>query len=1295
MMKRIALHICCIVSMLATALGVKAVSLSDFTYNREGFFEINTPEDMMNLSAYVNEGNTCRTFTFKVMVGELDFTGIENFVPIGTDYRHYFSGTFDGQGVVIKNLSVTAENISAGLFGRTSQATVQNIIMDESCSITNKKYETGGIVGYQEGGTVANCVNKAKVSGEGSKTGGIVGQATYYSYLIGAEIKSCTNAGEVISTGKAGGIAGSVGNYCTITGCQNSGNISGQDYVGGIIGDVFTRSSIITCVNSGNVSGNNQVGGIVGQNWDGSLLRGCVVTGGNVTGLTCVGAIAGSHAVTLSRNYYYQAVNVIAGGKEYTGTTERGVGENGQAPHDVKEMKAGSGMTYHNCAVLSTDEGNEETGDEEEDLLQGMYNEATGCYEIGSVSDFNRFAIFVNVGNTCEGMTFVVTASELDFKDETDFAYVGMYHDQTITKFSGTFDGQGVTFKNLFIDHEIEGMYWIGLFAHVNGAVKNIVMDESCHVAGRSSTGSFVGYLADGGTVTGCHSSALVEGEYEIGGIVGGTASNTTIDNCSFSGKVIGENILGGIAGSIYKEAKISNCINSGKIESTLEPESSEKNIKYGYPLSGSDIGGIVGRNFFGKIFRCINTGEVSGPSFIGGIVGYCLEGTVRDCSNSGKVYASDGNVGGIAGFNRSDAWDRSNSYVLNCKNTGEISAQNYSAGGIIGMNYGTISGCVNSGNIACGKKRAWESSKGEVYYVSRCGGICGYGSGNIYDCSVTKDVVIKGESANVGGILGDSKGANISGCIVEEASISGDKRIGGIVGGATRNTLIMECQNLSDVSGNLHIGGIAGCLVTNNDISTASASEMSEIRRCVNHGNIYSARAAAGGIAGMSHDIIRQSSSSGNVTAEVSGAGGIVGYASGTISDCIVTGGTVLSNKYLAGAIAGQVFRTSERSIFLSENYYVEAVTVKCATENYEKETPRGIGNGTDADDMSEYTDPDTGVTGYNCAMLKLDYEPPYVVTLDDFTQIADSTYAITSVDDMMNLASFVNSGNTCEGLMFLVTVTELDFAAVGNFEPIGHEGRRFAGMFNGQGVVIKNLKIEQEEFSCVGLFGYLTGQVSNVTLDSSCTISGGEYVGGIVGKCWGGSVINCSIGSDAAENPNMTKQRRREGGLSAATIVGNNYVGGIVGGNFFGSISDCLVKNVTVSGESYVGAIIGNNSNGILSENYYQESVIVVVGENTYDGSTPRGLGAAADSQPTDVDEIIVDGETYFNGTALSVDTGIEVIPESNRQTEDDSWYDLSGRKLPHLSSLQGVSEGRLPKGIYIHRGRKIVVR
>ena len=1291
MMKRIALHICCIVSMLATALGVKAVSLSDFTYNREGFFEINTPEDMMNLSAYVNEGNTCRPFTFKVMVGELDFTGIKDFVPIGTDYRHYFAGTFDGQGVVIKNLSVTAENISAGLFGRTSQATVQNIIMDESCSITNKKYETGGIVGYQEGGTVANCVNKAKVSGEGSETGGIVGFSTStYSYLNDVEIKNCTNAGEVISAGKAGGIAGSVIG-CTVSNSMNSGSISGQDYVGGIIGDVFMGSSIITCVNSSDVSGNNQVGGIVGQNWSGSLLRGCVVTGGEVTGLTCVGAIAGSHAVTLSRNYYYQAVRVIAGGKEYTGTTERGVGEKSQAPHDVKEMKAGSGMTYHNCAVLSTDEGNEETGDEEEDLLQGMYNEATGCYEIGSVSDFNRFAIFVNVGNTCEGMTFVVTASELDFKDETDFAYVGMFHDHTITQFSGTFDGQGVTFKNLFIDHEIEEMYWIGLFAHVNGTVKNIVMDESCHVAGRSSTGSFVGYLGDGGTVTGCHSSALVEGEYEIGGIVGGTASNTTIDNCSFSGKVIGETELGGIAGHIYTGTVVVNCVNNGRVESTGKPEDAETDIYNGYKTDGSAVGGIVGKSISGKIRFCTNNGEISGPSFVGGIVGHNLPGVVQNCNNTAKLYASDNSVGGIAGFNQG-----ASCFVIRCNNSGEIIAKNYSAGGIVGTNFGTIAECVNSGNVTCGKKRSGTTTIFDPpipMYVSRCGGISGFEHGGvIQDCTVSKGVVIKGESANVGGIVGQGLYAEIIGCNVEEAVVSSDfSAVGGIAGDLDFMCKIIECQNRANVSGENVVGGVVGSLSTN----ATDKSQFCEVVKCVNRGNVTGVR-YVGGIVGSCSDIIRKSVNYGNVTAEDTYSGGIVSVVGGcTVSDCMVLGGVIKAGVAYVGAITGWVSGSPNRDTYVSENYYTKDVVVVQQESTYNNETPRGVGafKNKTPNDLPEFTYGD--VTSYNCAMLKLDYEPPYVVTLDDFTQIADSTYAITSVDDMMNLASFVNSGNTCEGLMFLVTVTELDFAAVGNFEPIGHEGRRFAGMFNGQGVVIKNLKIEQGEFSCVGLFGYLTGQVSNVTLDSSCTISGGEYVGGIVGKCWGGSVINCSFGSDADEHPNMTKQRRREGGLSAATIVGNNYVGGIVGGNFFGSISGCLVKNVTVSGESYVGAIIGNNSNGILSENYYEESVIVVVGENTYDGSTPRGLGAAADSQPTDVDEIIVDGETYFNGTALSVDTGIEVIPESNRQTEDDSWYDLSGRKLPHLSSLQGGAVGRLSKGIYIHRGRKIVIR
>ncbi len=949
------------------------------------------------------------------------------------------------------------------------------------------------------------------------------------------------------------------------------------------------------------------------------------------------------------------------------------------------------------ASVITSNSGNlySVNNTDVDNALSDMYNEVTGCYDISSVSDFKRFAEFVNQGNSCVGMTFVVTVSELDFKDEKDFVNVGMFYDSMAPRFDGTFDGRGVLMKNVnILRSDGEGMFStrIALFAYVKGEVKNIVMDSSCHIAGKRTTGSIVGYLVEGGLVYNCHSSATVEGTESVGGIVGDTDRNTTIDGCSFSGKVTGETILGGIVGNIYIGVLVSNCVNDGEVESTQEPEGSEVNINDGYKLYGADVGGIVGKNLFGTIRNCTNNGEISGPSFIGGIVGQNYEGVVKECANNAKIYATDGSVGGITGFNRGDNNNWQNSYVIQCKNLGEIQAKNYSGGGIVGTNIGTIASCINSGNVTCGKKRSGTATVVNPpvpTYFSRCGGISGFESGIIQDCIVSKGVIIKGEDSRVGGISGQCYTAEIKGCTVEESTVMSDfSEVGGIVGEARFKCKIIECINRAEISGTHVVGGIVGSCSTN------PSDEPCEIIMCVNRGNVTATNGNyAGGIAGTVSDIIRQSISKGNITANDSYSGGIVGKASdGVITDCMVLGGVIKSNAVYVGAIAGYISASQSGETFISENYYSKEVVVIHQEKNYEKETPRGVGafKNEDPYDLPEYSHKD--MTGYNCAVLKLDYEPPYEVSLNDFTLITDSTYAIASVDDMIKLASYVNDGNCCEGLTFQVTVEELVFSNVDNYEPIGHDGKQFAGNLDGQGVVIKNLRINKADFDCVGLLGYLTGTVCNVNIDSSCSINGGYYVGGIAGKCWGGTIKNCLVGTQ--NNGTAAAKRLKRNTTNSqplSSISGSNYVGGILGGNFFGQINDCSVNSITLAGDSYVGAIIGNNTNGVLSENYYHKSVIITMGEIIYDGVTPRGLGAAANSQPSDVQEIIVDRITYYNGTALNDETGIKEIFDFKCSPFNDLYYNLKGQKVAD-SRRNDIS---LPKGIYIYRGRKFIIR
>ncbi len=60
-------------------------------------------------------------------------------------------------------------------------------------------------------------------------------------------------------------------------------------------------------------------------------------------------------------------------------------------------------------------------------------------------------------------------------------------------------------------------------------------------------------------------------------------------------------------------------------------------------------------------------------------------------------------------------------------------------------------------------------------------------------------------------------------------------------------------------------------------------------------------------------------------------------------------------------------------------------------------------------------------------------------------------------------------------------------------------------------------------------------------------------------------------------------------------------------------------------------------------------------------------------------------VDGENH---------TGIIDAPSSAGDHQRDAWYDLSGRKLITTPTL-GEGRGRLPRGIYLRNGRKVVVR
>jgi hypothetical protein len=206
-----------------------------------------------------------------------DFNGGE-WVPISTGLSSaFFSGTFDGQGHIIRNMSISGNSYgaAAGLFGNVGGGTLMNIGLVNSNINVQRSTEyanAGGIVGcvgYAGSSTtmIINSFNTGNVSGSGySYVGGIVGFAN--SQLI---IESCYNTSNISAGYDAGGIIGSLyGGNITIENSYNTGAVSADTASGGIIGSAWDLAgsstlSIENCYNTGNiVSMGTPAGGVVG-----------------------------------------------------------------------------------------------------------------------------------------------------------------------------------------------------------------------------------------------------------------------------------------------------------------------------------------------------------------------------------------------------------------------------------------------------------------------------------------------------------------------------------------------------------------------------------------------------------------------------------------------------------------------------------------------------------------------------------------------------------------------------------------------------------------------------------------------------------------------------------------------------------------------------------------------------------------------------------------------------------------------------------------------------------------------
>lgn len=222
--------------------------------------------------------------------------------------------------------------------------------------------------------------------------------------------------------------------------------------------------------------------------------------------------------------------------------------------------------------------------------------------------------------------------------------------------FSGTFDGNGHT-VTLNIT---SGSANTGLFKKLVGGatVKNVITSGSITV-NANNVGGITG-VADTElgaiTISNCKNEAAIKGNKVVGGILGGCTEDDhalTISACANEGNISGTRNIGGICGTLENAHFIKNCYNSGEV-------------------TGSTIGGILGRGARGYssttdtpiLENCYNVGNIvysgtNGSAIVG--TGYAKKPVqVMNCyalEGSAQAFVANGvNKDSASGFKSASA---------------------------------------------------------------------------------------------------------------------------------------------------------------------------------------------------------------------------------------------------------------------------------------------------------------------------------------------------------------------------------------------------------------------------------------------------------------------------------------------------------------------------------------------------------------------------------------------------------------------------------------------------------------
>ena len=728
--------------------------------------------------------------------------------------------------------------------------------------------------------------------------------------------------------------------------------------------------------------------------------------------------------------------------------------------------------------------------------------------------------------------------------------------------YCGTFDGNGKTIRNLYINSTIMNK---GFFGYANsGSIKNITFDnakvKSTNIYGTGIlTGAFEKCTIENIKIL---ANCSVEGTENTGGIAGAGAGN--ISNCENRAMVNGTNKVGGIVGNYYDNT-ISSCANYGAVTGT----------EYA-------VGGIVGFFGSGTMQNSANYGDISGAVLVGNLIGYALTFNLNNVLGVGNVTATNQKGGLIVGESN-DSWSTASgilAYNSNAKltingteQTGEavkaigegsltsafrikaFTAEQLKSGLVAFLLQGNASESAKWGQKLSTDDYPLLNSADKVYsdcpVIMKCSGEL-EGTGTFTNTKPAQEGTFTMQHGN---------------SIIHHESVDVTCTVDGTIEywecDVCNETYLDE--KLTQPVGNIIKEAATGHNYDENDKCTKCQKEIQFVKLGNNNITIEKVFGSRTKISGYNlYKFTAPEEGALLVTADSHGEDTygalwdsrtdryLIKKGSGNGKDFKITYDVKKGTTYYIGArehdgdaIEGKV------------TLYVNLIS---------NQLPTGVtGKGTEAEPF----------------ILKT---AEHLVWFRDYVNVGKSSACAKIADDVEE----IDMSTVCHKADAEKQVAELSWTPIGNYS------KQYQGTFDGNGKTIRNLFISSTSDE-IGFFGYAADcRIKNITFDNAKVKGNDNSSTGILAGCAGSCVIenikttgNCSVegkyktgGIAGRANGNISNCENH------AIVKGLHSVGGIVGICFDSenSITSCANYGEITGTEDFVGGIIGYFGEGSL---------------------------------------------------------------------------------------------------------------